>query len=44
MISDTELSQIRGGTKWIILGGIAAAITFIIGVIDGYRRTLACTE
>ncbi len=45
-LTNEELSNINGGaikiavTKWLIGGGIA---TFIIGVINGYLRPLACS-
>ena len=43
MLEEKELKQINGGgisiTGGIIIGGI---VTFIIGVLDGYVRPLAC--
>lgn len=45
-LTNEDLSNINGGaikiavTKWLIGGGIA---TFIIGVINGYLRPLACS-
>lgn len=40
-----ELKNIKGGAFHLTLGfGIAAGITFIIGVIDGYIRPLACNK
>ena len=37
-----ELLQINGGFKWKIGMVLAAGISFIIGVIDGYLRPLPC--
>ena len=37
-----ELLEIRGGFSPWILVGIGGAITFIIGVIDGFVRPLKC--
>jgi VIT1/CCC1 family predicted Fe2+/Mn2+ transporter len=37
-----ELSEIRGGIRYGLLGLGAALVTFIIGVIDGYQRPLSC--
>ena len=43
MISDEELYSIKGGfSKPLIVGIVGSAITFIIGVIDGYIRPLKC--
>lgn len=44
MISKEELVKIKGGAnKWTFYGiGIGAAISFIIGVIDGYLRPKKC--
>ena len=42
MLSKEELKQINGGFSigfGLFIGG---AVTFIIGVIDGYVRPLAC--
>jgi len=37
-----ELCEVSGGFSIWIAVGIGAAITFIIGVIDGYVRPLKC--
>ena len=43
IITEQELKQINGGGfHFGIASLIAAGITFIIGVIDGYIRPLAC--
>lgn len=41
MLSNYELNNISGGGYgwYLVLGG---AITFLIGVIDGYLRPLKC--
>lgn len=41
-LSNNELIQIKGGFKWKIGMALAAGISFIIGVIDGYIRPLPC--
>lgn len=41
-LTSTELLQINGGFKLKIGLAIAAGISFIIGVIDGYLRPLPC--
>lgn len=42
-IDEKELEQIDGGGfSWGIAAGIAAAITFIIGLVDGYVNPTAC--
>ena len=44
-INKQELKNITGGAFRIGIGiGIAAGITFLIGVIDGYVRPLACRK
>ena len=42
-LTKTELQNIKAGASagWIV-AGIAAGITFIIGVIDGYVRPYKC--
>ena len=43
-ISNQELKTIKGGAgvgTYILIGGL---IVFIIGVIDGYVRPLACRK
>lgn len=43
MLEEKELKNITGGGFSIGLGlFIGGAITFVIGVIDGYVRPLAC--
>ena len=40
-----ELLTIKGGISKTVRGGIVVGIiTFLIGVIDGYRRPLACNR
>lgn len=42
-LNSQELQNINGGAFKIGVGiGIVAGITFLIGVIDGYVRPLAC--
>lgn len=33
-----------GGLKWGILGGIAAIITFLAGIFDGYTNPSKCNN
>ena len=43
MINNEELYDIKGGAAKYMLGfAIGAALSFIIGVIDGYLRPLKC--
>ena len=41
-LTQKELKEIKGG--WSLAGflGIGSLITFLIGVVDGYIRPLAC--
>ncbi len=42
-LSEVELKQINGGGFHIGLGmALAAGLSFIIGVLDGYVRPLSC--
>ena len=42
-LSINELKSIKaGGSAGWIVAGIAAGITFIIGIIDGYTRPFKC--
>ncbi len=41
-LSNSELLKINGGFKWKIGMALAAGISFIIGVIDGFIRPLPC--
>jgi len=44
-IEEKELSQIEGGGfSWGVAAVIGAAITFIIGVIEGYTNPKACNN
>ena len=44
-MSETELKSIEGGlSKTVIIGAIGLVITFIVGLIDGYMRPLACNK
>ena len=42
IISEKELANINGGSKWVIGGVISVIVSFFIGTIDGYLRPLAC--
>ena len=42
-VDDLELEKIQGGGfSWGIAAGIVAAITFIVGVIDGFTNPVKC--
>lgn len=41
-LNKEDLKNINGGFSFGSIVGIGAIITFIIGVIDGYVRPLAC--
>ena len=42
ILSEKELSNIRGGSKWVIGGIVTTIVAFLIGGIDGYLRPLTC--
>lgn len=33
-----------GGIKWALLGGIAAIVTFLAGLFDGYTNPSKCNN
>ena len=43
-MKETELLQVEGGGWLLIAGVVAGAITFVIGVIDGFIRPLSCHD
>lgn len=44
-INNNELKQINGGAFHLgIVSLIAGGITFIVGIVDGYVRPLACRK
>lgn len=44
-MSETELKSIEGGiSKSVLIGTIGMVVTFIVGLIDGYMRPLACNK
>lgn len=44
-LQDEELIELTGGAiKYGLLTVIGGVITFIIGIIDGYLRPLACNK
>ena len=44
-MSNEELLSVYGGLSKSVIGGIALGIfTFLVGVIDGFRRPLACNK
>lgn len=44
-INDNELEKVQGGGfSWGIAAGVVAAITFIVGVIDGYINPAKCNN
>ena len=45
ILSKKELNEIQGGAiHWGVIGAIAGAVTFIIGVIDGIVNPLKCRK
>lgn len=43
MKNERELKEIKGGTMHVGLGlVIGGIVTFLIGLVDGYVRPLAC--
>ncbi len=43
-MKEKELLQVEGGGWLLIAGVVAGAITFVIGVIDGFIRPLSCHD
>ncbi len=44
-MTNQELKEIKGGSRRLGIGFmIAAGISFIIGIVDGYMRPLACNN
>ena len=44
-MSNEELSMVKGGlSKTVLFGTIGLAITFIIGLVDGFMRPLSCNS
>lgn len=41
-LNENELKQIEAGASWKIALCIGAAVTFLIGLFDGYIRPLKC--
>ena len=42
-MNEEELKSIEGGVaKSVVIGISATIVTFLIGLIDGYMRPLAC--
>ena len=43
MLTKEELLSIQGGAvDWAVVGVVAAAVIFIVGVLDGFVRPLSC--
>ncbi len=43
-LSNNELTETKGGIGVWGLIGIGAVVVFLIGVVDGYTRPLACNK
>ncbi len=43
-LSVYELNQIKGGINVSLVVGIVGALTFLIGIIDGYVNPLKCRK
>lgn len=44
-LNQNEMEQIQGGAvNWAIVAGVGTAISFVIGVIDGYINPLKCNN
>ena len=42
-INNEEMKQINGGSRnWGILAGVGAAVSFFIGIIDGWTNPRKC--
>lgn len=44
-LNQKEMKEIQGGAvNWTLIAGIGAAISFVIGIIDGYSNPLKCNN
>ena len=44
-VDDLELEKIQdGGFSWAIAASVVAAITFIVGVIEGHTNPIKCNN
>lgn len=44
-VNEKDLEKIQGGGfSWGIAAGIIAAVTFIVGVVDGYVNPIKCNN
>lgn len=41
-LNSNELEKINGGFSWALAVGIAAVITFITGLLEGYSNPKEC--
>lgn len=42
VLKNKDLIEVKGGSKFGLIIGVTAVITFIVGVIDGIVRPLKC--
>lgn len=43
-LTEKEMYQVSGGISWQVVGGIVAAIVYIIGVVSGYTNPSRCNN
>ena len=43
-LNDKEMHQVNGGVNWAVIGGIAAAVIYLLGAISGYTNPTRCNN
>ena len=43
-LNEKEMYKVNGGVNWAVIGGIGAAIIYLIGAISGYTNPSKCNN
>jgi len=43
-LTNKEMYQVNGGVQWAVIGGIAAAIVYLLGALSGYTNPTRCNN
>jgi bacteriocin-like protein len=43
-LSENEMKKITGGVNWVVVSFISGALSFIVGVIDGWINPKKCNS
>lgn len=43
-LTQKEMYQIKGGVSWGIVAGVAAAVIYLIGCLNGYTNPNRCSN